>query len=285
MQLSRKNILISLLALVGFVVCLFIFLHPQGKIEFTIAPSEGILTLNSKKQTIHHKDTISLSPGTYSISLSRDGFSTEEKTITVKNHETSHAIIALTPLTDDAKKIFDVSTDAHTIAQQYEQQNFNDLLTSLPAAGIGYSLNSCSSLKEPQSNKKIICVSIETPSAKDAALQTLRQAGINPDAHEILFGSDNVKQVINTESYKIEYHSNLKTAKPALYITPLLIDYAASTSDSITQLEALRQTALSTLKQSGYDPKNYDILYTNLHLMNYNPIVAEEADHKEVPVH
>ncbi len=113
----------------------------------------------------------------------------------------------------------------------------------------------------------------------------IRQAGVNPNNHELLFGTEDTKLLISADSYKVEYYANIQSDKPAIYITPLTVDFNDTSNAAIAKLEAIKAEALAAMKAHHYDPQNYTIYYSNYYLSKYNPLTPDEADHAEPPIY
>ena len=279
---SKPMLIIAIVVLAGLFTAAWYFTRPLGTAEFALAPHTATLTINSKSQSVQSGQKMSLAPGTYSFEFSRDGFAGDNTSVTITEGKSTRVVMALAPQTEAAKAELASDQQAAAIIKEYADIRFAALIASLPLTGVNYSINSCPSVKQPNVGKKALCITATTPATQAAALTTLRQAGYNPDQLEIMMGSDTVKTILQTSSYKVEYYTNTQiegATKLALFITPIGTPYVSYSVPSNPQLEAIRTSALADLKQHGYPVDDYSIFYSDAYLARYNPNNGSTDEH------
>jgi hypothetical protein len=275
LQLSKPLLVTIAVIIVGLSILGWYIGRPQGSIEFAIAPQEVTFTYNGEKQTIKNGQFIKVAPGTYSATFARDGFQTDTQTIVVENRKTNRVILALTPLTDSAKKLLADSPESQKVIKEYQSVQYKKLIDSLPLSGVNYAINACQSIKEPKAGNKAVCIVAKTEAGKTTAQKNLEQLGYNLDSLELYSGTDNMLTVIATDTYRIDYYPNTKiegaTKKP-LFITPLNVAFVPATASFNQPLEDIKTAALKQLKNDGFPVNEFDIFYSNVYLSRYNPI-------------
>lgn len=273
MKMKKSSIIVSLIAVAAIIALAWFFLRPQGKVAFSLAPEEMTLSINDKHQVIRHNQTVSLNPGTYTFKFSHNAFSTETKTVTVKNNETINFAMALNPQTDAARKIISDNPESVKIIEKYKLQQETELALLMPINGTGFSIKSCRSAKQPQSGKKAFCITTQHATSERLAKLYIKQLGYNPDTLEMMAGSKNLMTILSTDSYKVEVYSTDKEEKPTLYITPLNVPYVPPNAPRNEQLESIRTESLKDLESQEYVLNDYIIIFSNMYLSRYN------ADH------
>ena len=286
LQLS-KPLLITIAALIiGLSILGWYLGRPQGSIEFAVAPQEINFAYNGKTQTIKNGQFIKLAPGTYNATFSRDDFQTETQTIVVENKKTSRIVLALTPLTDSAKKLLADSPESQKVIKEYKTVQYKKLIDSLPLSGVNYAINACQSIKKPDADNKAVCIVAKSEAGKASARKSLEQLGYNLDDLELYSGTDSMLTVIATDTYRIDYYPNTKiegaTKKP-LFITPLNVPFVPATATFNQTLEDIKTAALKQLKDDGYPVDKFDIFYSNVYLSRYNVTKDTPEEHAFPP--
>jgi hypothetical protein len=286
LQLSKPVLIIIAVAVIGLSVLGWYLSRPQGIVEFAVAPQEITVNYQGKSHIVKNGQKISLSPGTYDATFTRDDFQTETSTIVVKNKETSRVVIALTPLTDAAKQLL-ANSESQKVVKEYQAIQYKELIKTLPLAGVNYTISACQSIKEPDTDNKALCIAAKTTAGQAAARKSLEDLGYNLDDLEVYNGTENLLTVILTDTYRIDYYPNTKiehaTKKP-LFVTPLNVPYVSAATSTSQQLEDIKSAALSDLKERGYDVNKFDIYYSNVYLSRYNPVTEEKVDHYSAPI-
>jgi hypothetical protein len=287
MKLNKTTLILSILTIIILSVLGWYFTRPQGVIEFALAPQQLTFVIDGKEREISHDQKMKLAPGTYKAAFTRDGFQTVNKTITVEEDKQQRIVMALTPLTEAAKKLLADSPESQKVINEYKQVKSSELINSLPLSGVNYSINACSSVKQPKTDAKAVCIVTTTAQGEKAAKDTLQRLGYNLDDLEILVGTDNIRSVIRTDSYRIDYYKDVQTEgtdKLALFVTPLNLPYVAYTTTFDPASEAVKTAALNDLTQRGYDLNQYAIYYSNIYLSKYNPGADQPDEHAMPPI-
>jgi hypothetical protein len=287
MQSKKTIIFISIFTVVVLLVLSWYVSRPQGSLEFALAPQSVQLTIDKKVQTITHKQILKLTPGTYEATFSAEGFESLSDTLIVEDNKTKRTVLALTPITEAAKKQLADNAESQIVIKEYEQVKFKRLTESLPLSGVNYAIESCPSLKQPGSDTKALCIIADTPEGETAAKNNIRTLGFDPDTLEVMTGSENIKILFAKPNYKIEHYTNTKpeagTGKTALFITPLNTPFIPLTTTFDAQLEDIRTAALKDLTTNGYQLDNYDIFYANFYLSKYSPGHDAPVEHAFPP--
>jgi hypothetical protein len=270
MQFKKTTLIIILVILTVITALAAFFLRPQGKVEFALAPEEATLTINSSTQSVKNKQVIALSPGTYTLEVKRDQFSTESVEVTVVKNKTLRTVIALDPQTDAARQIIESNPESVKITQEYKELQRARLHASLPLSGVNYSVDSCRSIKYPDTDKKALCVTSPTAAGEVTAKLAILQLGYNIEDYEVLSGASTLKTLLRTDTYKIEAYANDPEDHPSLYITPLNVPYVPPSTPRNEQLESIRTASLDHLEREGYDQDHYVIVFSNIYLSRYN---------------
>jgi len=287
MKFSKTSIVAGIIAVIILSVVGWYFTRPQGSVEFIVAPHQLSISYSGRSQLVTHSQIIKLSPGIYDITFSRQGFKEAKKKITVTKNQTTRVVMALTPLTDEAKKILADSVESQAVIKEYKDVQYAELTDSLPLSGANYVVTKCKSVKHPASSTAALCINAPTPEGEAAARQAIAQLGYSIEGREVLVGNATTKSIIKRDSYQIDYYTNVKTegsGKPALFITPINTPYVAASTASNPQLEAIKTAALTDLKVSGYDLSQYDIFYSDAYLSKYNPNAGSTEEHAMPPI-
>jgi len=195
---KQKIIIIS--AVVGFLFIFLViyYLIPRSYIKFETAPNNvGVLIDSEDRYSIKNGDTITINPGKHTISVFQDEFITYEKKIDIKNKQTYDFIIALTPITNNAKKLLNNKASDIVLERYYgeimtkqteELEKNYPILDVLPLYGRAYEIMACPSVKYPRSSIKLgICINTSEPGIESFARDNIIQHGYNPDDYEIIY--------------------------------------------------------------------------------------------------
>lgn len=287
MKLSKTSIVAGVIAVIVLSIAGWYFSRPQGSVEFAVAPHQITISYSGHSQLVTHSQVIKLSPGIYETTFSRQGFKEIKKKITVTKNQKTRVVMALTPITEEAKKLLADSVESQAVIKEYQDVQYTELTDSLPLSGANYVVTKCPSVKYPASNTSALCINAPTPEGEAAARQTIAQLGYSLEGRELLVGNATTKSIIRRDSYQIDYYTNVKTegsGKPALFITPINTPYAPASTTLNPQLEAIKVAALTDLKTSGYDLSQYDIFYSDAYLSKYNPNTSSAEEHAMPPI-
>lgn len=287
MQL-RNLMIIGFVVLIAALGAAWFFLRPLGTIEFAVAPDNVTITDGKTTRDVRNGEKVSYTPGTYKFTVSRGGFAATTQTVTVTNKKTARMLVALTPLTDDAKKELASNPASAAIVKEYQAQRYQEFLASLPVSTTEFRLSACPAVKDPDSAVKALCVTSLEGNAEQAAHTYIANYNIDPDTIELLVGTEHIKTILKTDRYTVDYYPAAKiegtTKKISLTITPLNVPYVAYNAPKNQQLEAIRTAALDDMKAKGYDPADYDIFYSNIYLSRYNSNITGTSEHALPPV-
>lgn len=198
-MLTPKRIKIIIAALVlGFIALCVYFLIPKTYITFSIAPGQVIVSINGRaKQTVNNKDTMMISPGHYSIVVSRDEFDSYTLELDVKNGSTTEALVALNPLTDAARALLQDDASQAIIQRFHGNSLTNDtqkidttypIISVLPINARLYTVYVCQSAKYPNDVTKIaVCVDLYQDSLIPYVLTDIQSRGYNPSDYEMIY--------------------------------------------------------------------------------------------------
>lgn len=286
-MVSTRKIIIIVISLIvlGLIIWSIYLLTPRGYVILKIAPQEASLSIGEKDYgTVEQDQKIAVSPGTHTLELSRDEFSTETISVEVKDGETKLAVIALTPQTGAAWEILRSNPDSVAIFESFGSrqsvQNMKNLQAEnpaykeLPINTREYYANACQSLKHPTDNaKKAVCVdlAVDHPTVEINARNALVDAGFNLQEDEIYFSVDKNKyNVLETDTYSIDHYKDLSAAdKPTLIILVNFQEMASEDAYNAYLIE-MKDEALASLKTAGYKLDNYYIAYVNPQLEQFN---------------
>ena len=172
------------------------YMIPKSYVQFVIAPNQVSATIDgTNKQSVKTGDTITISPGHHTITLTRDEFDPFVREIDTKNSETIQFLAVLNPLTDAARELLnsDESRPAMDVQGQVNyDKGFNEMMTKnpilsmLPIEGQLYSVDSCPAT-DKTSGKIALCIDSSDPSIKTDILNDIRNLGYNPEDYEIIW--------------------------------------------------------------------------------------------------
>jgi hypothetical protein len=174
-----------------------------GKVNFKVVPADAKLLVDSKTSTT--SDSLTLSPGSHTITFSRNGFST--KTITVNiasDQQSSQTVILLAngpigleylnshPAQQQTGEGIS-GAEANAIGKKITEDN--PLIQLLPYQGADFSLNAGVSQKYPSDPDAVaIYITAANQTAQTHALDWIKVQGFNPSAYEIIYESGNSGQ-------------------------------------------------------------------------------------------
>lgn len=275
MNLKKSQIIIGTVIILGLIGLAWFLLRPQATVTLRLAPSSATLTYDDTSQTVTNGQSLAIKPGDYTLTFARNEFSTEKKTISIKNHDDITVTMALTPQTDAARKLINDNAESIKITNEYKEQKVAELAESMPVSGTGFNINTCPSVKYPTSDKKAFCIITSNPNSERLGKLYLKELGYNLDDLELLVGSTNLMTVMKTATYKVETYITDTADKQSLYITPLNVPYVSASETYNAQLESIKTASLTDLETAGYLNKNYEIVFSNVYLTRYN------TDHDE----
>lgn len=189
----RFYIVSSIIVFILIVIVLSIFsiqdtmFIDKKKVEVLVAPSDSIITVDDK---VVKGGYISLKPGSYKYTVTREHFEEKTGALIIKDNETAPTLIALlSPLDNEGKVIY------NSLQQEYSQiegkagqkanedgeefRSNNPIINSLPYSNplfkIGYKIDSSYT-----TGKSIIITIHSSPVYYANALQQIRNLGYDP---------------------------------------------------------------------------------------------------------
>jgi hypothetical protein len=187
--------------LFGIIATAVYLLIPTTFIKFETAPHQVVVVIDNKnKRTINNGDSVTVSPGKHSVTVTQDGFSVYKINIDVNKHQTYSLLVALTALTNSAKnKLHNAESEAIVerffdamMAQQTKTLNNKyPILRVLPIYARLYAILACPSVRYPNDPTKIaLCVGESADYLQPYVLKDIRSRGFNPDDYEIIWSVD-----------------------------------------------------------------------------------------------
>lgn len=195
---KRSLIIISTVILLAFVGLVIYYLIPKSYIVFRTAPEQVLIQIDGKdKKTITNGDTVTITPGKHDITVSRDEFYPYSKKVEIKKGESVDFVVALTPLTDNAKKLLNNSA-SQSVMERFsgmimDQQT--NLITKdfpiikiLPIVNRLYLIYSCPSKKYPNNSTKIaLCIEVPEKGWESTIKKEVNAMGYSLDDYEVIW--------------------------------------------------------------------------------------------------
>lgn len=278
MTIKKSQIITGSIIGVLLIALGWFFLRPQGTVEFRLAPEQITIAIDGKSQTVTNGQTMSLKPGTYSFTFTKDEFSSEEKSVVIKNRETTKLTMALTPQTDAARKLISDNAESVKITKEYKIIKVTELADKMPIKAASFSIKNCPSFKHPGTKEKAFCIVTTNTNSERIARLYLKEQGYDPDELELLTGSSNLMTLLKDPTYKVEAYITDTSEEPNLYITPLNVPYVDNSVPFNQQLEDIRTTSLADLEKAGYKLDNYVVSFSNIYLTKYNADHVHEGE-------
>lgn len=198
MNIRKAIIVVSVVFLIGIISLIVYFLIPKSYITFSTAPNDVTISIDGGgKKSISNGNTVTVSPGTHTVTVSRTQFDSYKKEITLKKGQTSEFLVALNPQTDAARAL--LRNDAsQAVMQRFYGKTFSQqtkaitdnypLVAALPIQARLYTIYACKSEKYPTDASKIaICVDLYTAGLEPYVLKDITSRGYNPSDYEILW--------------------------------------------------------------------------------------------------
>jgi hypothetical protein len=274
-------IAVGIFALV-IIASIIYLLTPRGYVMLQLAPKEASLTIDKQSRTsVTRGQKISMTPGEHTLVFSRDEFSTETLSVSVKNGETTTVTAALTPQTDAAWGIMRADKDSVAIFEGFNsrktQQNIttfeaaNPLYKKLPINTQEYYIYPCPSFLHPTNPlKKAICIDLTVETTREAALTALKNTGFDTSKEEMYISTDSkVRPIIHSDTFTIDYYHDLSNDKPTFVIL-INNQLSGSVAEQTAYLIKEKDSALAALEQAGYPLDNLNITYVNPELVKFN---------------
>lgn len=199
--MSRRNLfIISIIIGLAFIAIVVYSLIPKTYIKLATAPQSVKISIdNSETRSVKNGDSIRIEPGRHTITVSQNEFRSYTKEIDTKNGQTTEFVVALTPLTNAAKKLLEDSKSQIVVQRFYGEiyiQQTNKItknypiLSILPIQARLYIVSACMSQKYPDNPTKIaLCVDYKQQDfdIKPYVLEDIQSRGYNPVDYEIIW--------------------------------------------------------------------------------------------------
>jgi len=196
---NKKLLYIFSAILFVFIIVVIIIVStiPKTKILFSIAPETANLFIGDKSYSIQNEGTLNFKPGEYSYKLSSDGFEEYSGKIDIKKGEQTELLVALKPITEDAKKLL-LNEKSQIVLQRFYGESYSNtisdiskkypLIDILPIQARLYTVSACKSKKYPDDNSKIaICADITTDQLKPYVIKDIESRGFNIKDYELIW--------------------------------------------------------------------------------------------------
>ncbi len=200
--MTRRNVVIIITTLVIVLVGLLVYsLIPKTKLLFSVAPHEVTATINGDKRQVTSGSTISVKPGTYKITVSRDQFKSYSLSITVAKGKTSEVLVALSAKTDAARELLN-NQESQDIIQRFtgiQMDNYQKtvgntypIMKILPIQENFYYIYPCQSEKYPNDNTKLaVCIQITNDDDKPYIENYIKSKGYDLNDYEVIWINEN----------------------------------------------------------------------------------------------
>jgi len=198
-MISKRNVVvIGVVLLLAYVGLMVYFLIPKSYLLFKTAPEQVVIQIDGKdKKTITNGDTVTITPGKHDITISRDEFYPYSKNVYLKNGESIEYVVALIPLTDNAKKLLNNSA-SQSVMERFSSikmdQNVNTITKNypiikiLPIVNRLYLIYSCPSKKYPSDPTKIaLCIEVPENGWETTIKNDIKAMGYNLDDYELIW--------------------------------------------------------------------------------------------------
>lgn len=190
-------LLISLFILIYFLITWITNYDKTATLDYYLAPATATITLN--QENLKPEGKIKLKPGTYNITIKKQGFNDFSTTLELKPNQTTYFYRSLDPTTDNLDYYQNHPDDASRVQHiadaqaDLDRKNYTDSdpifkITPYSSYQDGFSI-----ISEKQDNtSKILlkinlltCSESQIQSLKEAAYQYLKNRQINPDDYDI----------------------------------------------------------------------------------------------------
>ncbi|HZM64583.1 MAG TPA: PEGA domain-containing protein [Candidatus Saccharimonadales bacterium] len=190
------TILIAVALLIGTIITLLN--RGGGAIVLYTAPKDVTISVDGELLgTKKTGDKIKINNGTHTITASRDGFTSQDTTLTVSQNTESKAYLTLQPNSEAAKNLMATESEQYNlefVANRGADQsvellyNNNPIINMLPYYGRLFDIYQAPSQLYPQ-KQGAMGVRIEAygPVERQAALEAIRREGYDPTDYEIFF--------------------------------------------------------------------------------------------------
>lgn len=192
-NLTLIGLVIVAIIVLPVVIWGFISFTERGTapVAITVVPSDSLVKIDS--QEYKGKKSIRLKPGTYDVSVSKQGFATDTQKLIVKENEEANLISLLVPTSDDAQYWVKKNQSAYLEAEKKasllatkQGEDFTDrhpITKWLPLQKATYLIG----YRQVEGSDDIIITISATEGFREAALQEIRDRNFDPSDYVIEF--------------------------------------------------------------------------------------------------
>ena len=194
-------LLVSLFILIYFLITWITNYDKTATLDYYLAPATATITLN--QENLKPEGKIKLKPGTYNITIKKQGFNDFSTTLELKPNQTTYLYKALEPDSTNSNYYQnhpDEASRAQHIADSeadLERKKYTDSDPIFKVTPYSSYQNGFSIIAEKQENTSKILLKIDLLTCsddqiqklKDAAYQYLKNNKINPDNYDIRFSN------------------------------------------------------------------------------------------------
>lgn len=185
--------IIGIFLLIVVILSIATFISRIGKeqVGVYLVPSDAHLTVNGQE---HRPGTTYLEPGDYKVKAEKDGFASYEETVQITQSNTTNIDIALTPVSDEAKKwqqdnmegyfAFEGRAGEQAVTEGIAFSEKNPIVDHLPFSNYVYTVGYRA---DPDVQDGII-ITIDTITGyRQAGIRKIRELGFDPTDYKIEF--------------------------------------------------------------------------------------------------
>lgn len=199
--MTKKRIFLLLVAVLIIVASVILVVYQSianqrrtAILDIVIAPKSALAKLNGKNVKPGIRKVV---PGTYTLTVSKDGFATSSANASVGAKETKFLGVALIPNRDDTKSWYAMHPDDQLLLESITSRNSdqdaevifaeNPIYKLLPVIGINESFRIDAGVSRQGNDKPALYVRSLSEQNKQAALQWIKDQGADPSKFEIIY--------------------------------------------------------------------------------------------------
>jgi len=187
---------LGILIWAGFGVHHYYATVDNGTLNLTVVPADAQLLIDNA--TTATSGALSLTPGTHTITFTRNGFGSKTITVVIQSKQTVSQTVIL-PATNatgtaylnahpDQVAIGEGVTGAQANTQGQEITSNNPLIALLPYQGADFRIDFGVSQKFPNDPSAVaVYITAATDTGRAHALNWIKAQGYNPNAYEIIY--------------------------------------------------------------------------------------------------
>ncbi len=168
----------------------------EGGLQVNVVPKDSTIMIGTTK--VPANKLVGIGAGTYTVAVSRNGFATQKKSVTIKSRQNNTQAFYLAPnspageqwLSDNPLQAYLLEGNSSRSYDQLAASNTAKypIVTQLPMYDPSFSITYGASQEHPKDSSAIaLYINAYDPSARQAALQLIRDKGFDPSDMEIVF--------------------------------------------------------------------------------------------------